>query len=146
MGSTQKVNIDEIYAATPGAITLHEDTTDNRTTQQPQHIHVRHTVSIPQYTSTARHNNTCQTTSGMRTRQQHTVKTQQTIVQRLEGQLQLKHVTRLERGQPLVFLGRQIEYYNDQIALSMTKEYYNSQLSLYNIKENTNNLSTTGTK
>eukprot|EP00971_Amphidinium_carterae_P049464 974382-Amphidinium_carterae.1 len=33
------------------------------------------------------------------------------FLQRLQGQLQLKHVTKLERGQPLVFLGRQIEYY-----------------------------------
>eukprot|EP00971_Amphidinium_carterae_P142873 2830529-Amphidinium_carterae.1 len=53
--------------------------------------------------------------------------------------------TRTE-GQPLVFLGRQIEDYNDHSALSMTKEYYTSLLSLYNIKENTNSLSTTGTK
>eukprot|EP00971_Amphidinium_carterae_P262486 5206810-Amphidinium_carterae.1 len=60
------------------------------------------------------------------------------FLKQLEGQLQLKHVTKLERGQPLVFLGRQIEYYNDHIALSMTREYYNSLLSLYNIKENTN--------
>eukprot|EP00971_Amphidinium_carterae_P111215 2202872-Amphidinium_carterae.1 len=68
------------------------------------------------------------------------------FLQRRQGQLQLKHVTKLERGQPLVCLGRQIEYYNDQIALNMTKEYYSSRLSLYNIKENTTNLSTTGTK
>eukprot|EP00971_Amphidinium_carterae_P192860 3827081-Amphidinium_carterae.1 len=43
------------------------------------------------------------------------------FLQRLQGQLQLKQMTKLERGQPLVFLGRQIEYYNDHIALSMTK-------------------------
>eukprot|EP00971_Amphidinium_carterae_P223461 4433734-Amphidinium_carterae.1 len=72
-------------------------------------------------------------------------KTKQFLKQ-LEGQLQLKHATKLERGQPLVFLGRQSEYYNDHIALSMTKEYHNSLLSLYNIKDNTNSLSTTGTK
>eukprot|EP00971_Amphidinium_carterae_P002770 54576-Amphidinium_carterae.1 len=41
------------------------------------------------------------------------------FLQQLQGQLQLKHVTKLERGQPLVFFGRQIEYYNDH----MTKEY-----------------------
>eukprot|EP00971_Amphidinium_carterae_P073977 1462639-Amphidinium_carterae.1 len=64
----------------------------------------------------------------------------------LRQQLDLKHVTKLERGQPLVFLGRQIEYYGDHIALSMTKDYYNNLLGLYNIKENTNSLSTTGTK
>eukprot|EP00971_Amphidinium_carterae_P190407 3778800-Amphidinium_carterae.1 len=68
------------------------------------------------------------------------------FLQRLQGHLQLKHVTKLERGQPLVFLGRQIEYINDHIALSMTKDYYNSLLFLCNIKENTNSLSTTGTK
>eukprot|EP00971_Amphidinium_carterae_P177185 3514009-Amphidinium_carterae.1 len=68
------------------------------------------------------------------------------FLQQLEGQLQLKHVTKLERGQPVVFLGRQIEYYNDHNALSITQEYYNSLLSLYNIKENTNSLSATGTK
>eukprot|EP00971_Amphidinium_carterae_P266766 5291601-Amphidinium_carterae.1 len=68
------------------------------------------------------------------------------FLQRLQGQLDLKHITKLERGQPLVCLGRQIDSYNGHIALSMTKEYYNSLLSLYNIKENTNSLSTTGTK
>eukprot|EP00971_Amphidinium_carterae_P154607 3065870-Amphidinium_carterae.1 len=69
-----------------------------------------------------------------------------TFLQQLESQLQLKHVTKLQPGQPLVFLGRQIEYYKDHIALSMTKDYYKSLLSLYNIKENSNSLSTTGTK
>eukprot|EP00971_Amphidinium_carterae_P075529 1492277-Amphidinium_carterae.1 len=59
------------------------------------------------------------------------------FLKQLERQLQLKHVTKLEREQPLVYLGRQIEYYNDHIALSMTKVYYNSLLSLYNIKDNT---------
>eukprot|EP00971_Amphidinium_carterae_P349253 6490922-Amphidinium_carterae.1 len=70
-----------------------------------------------------------------------------TFRQKMESQLQLKHITKLQRDQPLVLeilLGRQIEYYNDHIALSMTKEYYTSLLSLYNIKENTNSLSTTG--
>eukprot|EP00971_Amphidinium_carterae_P294521 5847742-Amphidinium_carterae.4 len=69
-----------------------------------------------------------------------------TFLQKLESQLQLKHVTKLQREQPLVFNGRQIEYYGDHFALSMTKEYYKSVLSLYNIKENTNSLATTGTK
>eukprot|EP00971_Amphidinium_carterae_P017373 342501-Amphidinium_carterae.1 len=69
-----------------------------------------------------------------------------TILQKLESQLQLKHVKKLQRDQPLVLLGRQIEYYGDHIVLSMTKDYYTSLLSLYNIKENTNSLSTTGTK
>eukprot|EP00971_Amphidinium_carterae_P269599 5348296-Amphidinium_carterae.1 len=32
--------------------------TYNITTQQPQHIHVKHSISTPQHTSTARHNNT----------------------------------------------------------------------------------------
>eukprot|EP00971_Amphidinium_carterae_P184990 3673053-Amphidinium_carterae.1 len=59
------------------------------------------------------------------------------FLEQLRQQLDLKHVTKLERGQPLVFLGWQIEYYGDHIALSMTKEYYNTLLSLYNIKENT---------
>eukprot|EP00971_Amphidinium_carterae_P281379 5586282-Amphidinium_carterae.1 len=68
------------------------------------------------------------------------------FLKQLEGQLLMKHVTNLERGRPLVFLGRQVEYYNDHIVLSMTKEYYNSLLSLYNIEDNTNSLSTTGTK
>eukprot|EP00971_Amphidinium_carterae_P021051 415347-Amphidinium_carterae.1 len=68
------------------------------------------------------------------------------FIQRLESQLQLKHVAKLQRDQPLVFLGRQIEYFNDHIALSMTQDYYDSLLKLYNIKENTNSLSTTGTK
>eukprot|EP00971_Amphidinium_carterae_P045130 888064-Amphidinium_carterae.1 len=70
----------------------------------------------------------------------------QTFLKKLESQLQLKHVTKLQREQPLVFLGRQIQYYGDHIALSMTKKYYKSLLSLYNIKEKTNSLSTTGTK
>eukprot|EP00971_Amphidinium_carterae_P239099 4746561-Amphidinium_carterae.2 len=69
-----------------------------------------------------------------------------TFLQKLESQLQLKHITKLQRDQPLVCLGRHIEYYNDPIALNMTKEYYTSLMSLYNIKENTNSLSTTGTK
>eukprot|EP00971_Amphidinium_carterae_P114672 2271823-Amphidinium_carterae.1 len=69
-----------------------------------------------------------------------------TFLKKLESQLQLKHMTKLQREQPLVFLGRQIQYYGDHIALSMTKEYYKSLLSLYNSKENTNSLSTTGTK
>eukprot|EP00971_Amphidinium_carterae_P069213 1369580-Amphidinium_carterae.1 len=69
-----------------------------------------------------------------------------TFLQTLASQLQLKHVTKLQRDQPLVFLGRQIEYYGDRMALSMKKDYYTSLLSLYNIKENTNRLSTTGTK
>eukprot|EP00971_Amphidinium_carterae_P191527 3800500-Amphidinium_carterae.3 len=56
-----------------------------------------------------------------------------TFLQKLESQLQLKQVTKLQRDQPLVFLGRQIEYYNDHIAFSMTKDYYTSPLSLYNI-------------
>eukprot|EP00971_Amphidinium_carterae_P008872 174961-Amphidinium_carterae.1 len=43
------------------------------------------------------------------------------FLDQLGQQLDLKHVTKLERGQPLVFLGRQIEYYGDHIALSMTK-------------------------
>eukprot|EP00971_Amphidinium_carterae_P053428 1052639-Amphidinium_carterae.2 len=53
----------------------------------------------------------------------------------------------LQRDQPLVFLRRKNEYYNDHIALSMTTEsdYCTSLLSLYNIKENTKSLSTTGT-
>eukprot|EP00971_Amphidinium_carterae_P072111 1426261-Amphidinium_carterae.1 len=68
------------------------------------------------------------------------------FLQRLREQLELKHVMKLERGQPLVFLGRQIEYINDHTALRMTKEYYTSLLSLYNIKQNTNSLPTTGTK
>eukprot|EP00971_Amphidinium_carterae_P176868 3507103-Amphidinium_carterae.1 len=68
-----------------------------------------------------------------------------TFLQKLESQPQLKHITKLQRDQPLVFLGRQIEYYNDHIAHSMTTDYYTSLLSLYNIKENTNSLSTTGT-
>eukprot|EP00971_Amphidinium_carterae_P350205 6491433-Amphidinium_carterae.1 len=57
------------------------------------------------------------------------------FLKKLESQLQLKHVTKLQRDQPLVFLERQIEYYNDHIALSMTKDYYTSLLSLYNIKD-----------
>eukprot|EP00971_Amphidinium_carterae_P035474 698503-Amphidinium_carterae.1 len=36
-----------------------------------------------------------------------------TFLQKLESQLQLKHNTKLQRNQALVFLGRQIEYYND---------------------------------
>eukprot|EP00971_Amphidinium_carterae_P329634 6462225-Amphidinium_carterae.1 len=68
-----------------------------------------------------------------------------TFLQKLESQLQLKHITKLQRDQTLVFLGRPIEYYNDHIAYSMTKDY-TSLLSLYNIKENTNSPSTTGTK
>eukprot|EP00971_Amphidinium_carterae_P109458 2167493-Amphidinium_carterae.1 len=43
------------------------------------------------------------------------------FLEQLRQQLDLKHVTKLERGQPLVFLGRQIEYYRDHTALSMTK-------------------------
>eukprot|EP00971_Amphidinium_carterae_P298208 5925528-Amphidinium_carterae.1 len=54
--------------------------------------------------------------------------------QKLESQLQLKHVTKLHREQPLVFLGRQIHYYGDHSALSKTSEYYKSLLSLYKIK------------
>eukprot|EP00971_Amphidinium_carterae_P269585 5348105-Amphidinium_carterae.2 len=69
-----------------------------------------------------------------------------TFLQKLESQLQLKHMMKLQRDQLLVFLGRQIEHYNDHIALNMTKDYYTSLLSLYNVKENTNRLSTTGTK
>eukprot|EP00971_Amphidinium_carterae_P245757 4880747-Amphidinium_carterae.1 len=42
------------------------------------------------------------------------------FLEQLRQQLELKHVTKLERGKALVFLGRQIEY-NDHIALSMTK-------------------------
>eukprot|EP00971_Amphidinium_carterae_P122386 2423346-Amphidinium_carterae.4 len=45
-----------------------------------------------------------------------------TFLKKLVSQLQLKHITKLRRDQPLVFLGRQIEYYNDHIALSMTKD------------------------
>eukprot|EP00971_Amphidinium_carterae_P214175 4250286-Amphidinium_carterae.1 len=44
-----------------------------------------------------------------------------TFLKKLESLLPLKHITRLQRDQPLVFLGRQIGYYNDHIALSMTK-------------------------
>eukprot|EP00971_Amphidinium_carterae_P129663 2568451-Amphidinium_carterae.1 len=51
------------------------------------------------------------------------------FLEQLRAQLDLKHVTKLEQGQPLVFLGRQIEYFGDHIALSMTKDYYNSLLS-----------------
>eukprot|EP00971_Amphidinium_carterae_P124297 2462414-Amphidinium_carterae.1 len=51
-----------------------------------------------------------------------------TFLQKLESQLQLKHITKLQRDQPLVFLGRQIECHNDHIALIMTKEYYTSLL------------------
>eukprot|EP00971_Amphidinium_carterae_P110239 2183973-Amphidinium_carterae.1 len=65
---------------------------------------------------------------------------------RLEQQLQLKHIMKLQGDQPLVFLGRQVEYYGGRIALSMTKEYYDSLLSLYNICSNTNSLATTGAK
>eukprot|EP00971_Amphidinium_carterae_P048866 962964-Amphidinium_carterae.2 len=47
-----KVNIDEIYAATPAAMTLRILLTLAASTiTQPQHIHVRHTISIPQYTT-----------------------------------------------------------------------------------------------
>eukprot|EP00971_Amphidinium_carterae_P131547 2604984-Amphidinium_carterae.1 len=60
------------------------------------------------------------------------------FLEQLRQQLDLNYVTKLERGQPLVFLGRQMEYFGDHIALSMIKDYYNSLLSLYNIKENTN--------
>eukprot|EP00971_Amphidinium_carterae_P213443 4235868-Amphidinium_carterae.1 len=43
------------------------------------------------------------------------------FLQRLREQLELNHVTKLERGHPLVLVDRQIEYYGDHIALSMTK-------------------------
>eukprot|EP00971_Amphidinium_carterae_P267356 5303254-Amphidinium_carterae.2 len=56
-----------------------------------------------------------------------------TFLQKLESQLQLKHVTKLQREQPLVFLGRQIEYDSDHIALSMTKEYYKSRQQWENL-------------
>eukprot|EP00971_Amphidinium_carterae_P250695 4976724-Amphidinium_carterae.1 len=147
-----------------------ENLADIGTTQEPQHLHVRHTIRISQHTSTIGHHNTCQTTTRMRSRrrrQQHTLETQQlkqlyglrdspqlssipkqlglrqlrsnqcvyhddditvmvyvddllligdddkikTFRQKLESQLQLKHITKLQRDQPLVFLGRQIEYY-----------------------------------
>eukprot|EP00971_Amphidinium_carterae_P034394 676820-Amphidinium_carterae.1 len=67
------------------------------------------------------------------------------FLQRLEQQLQLKHITKLQQDQPLVFLGRQVEHYNDHIVLSMTKENYDSLLAIYNMKTNTNSLATTGT-
>eukprot|EP00971_Amphidinium_carterae_P260718 5172389-Amphidinium_carterae.3 len=178
-----------------------ENATYTCTTQGSQHIHVRHTISILEHTNTARNHNTCETTTGMRTRPKHTMETEQTtlrstgfqqhllmilkklglrqlrsdqcvyrsdditvmvyvddllligddykiktFLQSLEKELQLKHVTKLQRDQPLVFLGRQIEYYGDHIALSMTQDYYKSLLAIYSVKENTNSLSTTGTK
>eukprot|EP00971_Amphidinium_carterae_P230907 4581956-Amphidinium_carterae.5 len=61
-----------------------------------------------------------------------------TFLQKLESQLQLKHIAKLQRDQPLVFLGRQTEYYNDHMALSMTKDYYTSLPSLYNFHMKTN--------
>eukprot|EP00971_Amphidinium_carterae_P124584 2467980-Amphidinium_carterae.1 len=57
------------------------------------------------------------------------------FLKRLEGQLQLKHVTQLERGQPFVFLGRQIEHCNDHIAIALSMT--NSLLSQHQ-GENTN--------
>eukprot|EP00971_Amphidinium_carterae_P211009 4187073-Amphidinium_carterae.1 len=48
----------------------------------------------------------------------------------LEKQLQLKHVTKLQHDQPLVFLERQVEYYGDHIGHSMTKDYYDYTSSL----------------
>eukprot|EP00971_Amphidinium_carterae_P120500 2387814-Amphidinium_carterae.1 len=133
-GFTQKVNIDEIYAATPAAITLRILLT------QPQHIHEQ------QYLSNLRRNVNKTTTLwklnkqlyGLRDspqkfqlhlssilkqlRSDHCVYHNDDITvmvymddlpltgdddkikafqQQLEGQLQLKHVTKLERGQPL---------------------------------------------
>eukprot|EP00971_Amphidinium_carterae_P021779 429647-Amphidinium_carterae.1 len=63
------------------------------------------------------------------------------FLNRLEKQLQLKHVTKLHADQALVFprlfRGRQVEYYGGHIALSMTKDYYNSLLLLRNIRNHT---------
>eukprot|EP00971_Amphidinium_carterae_P122387 2423346-Amphidinium_carterae.5 len=42
-----------------------EDGTGLGTTQEPQHLRVRHTISMPQHTSTTRNDNTCQTTTRM---------------------------------------------------------------------------------
>eukprot|EP00971_Amphidinium_carterae_P165336 3277272-Amphidinium_carterae.1 len=68
------------------------------------------------------------------------------VINRPEQQLQLQHVTKQQRHQPLVCLGRRIDYYGNHIALSMTKDYCDSLPSLSNIQSNTNTLATTGNK
>eukprot|EP00971_Amphidinium_carterae_P052524 1034008-Amphidinium_carterae.1 len=45
----------------------------------------------------------------------------QSFLKTLEAELQLKHVTKLQRHTLLISLGRQIEYYNDHIAMEHDK-------------------------
>eukprot|EP00971_Amphidinium_carterae_P017642 347538-Amphidinium_carterae.1 len=70
----------------------------------------------------------------------------QSFLKTLAEVLQLKHVTKLQRDAPLIFLGRQTECYNDHIVTSMTKEYNNTLLQLYSIQEEYELLSTRGNK
>eukprot|EP00971_Amphidinium_carterae_P011383 224201-Amphidinium_carterae.1 len=68
----------------------------------------------------------------------------QRFLKTLAEVLQLKHVTKIQSDTPLIFLGRQLEYYNNCIVMNMTKEYYSTFVQLYNTKESTNSLATTG--
>eukprot|EP00971_Amphidinium_carterae_P085784 1697154-Amphidinium_carterae.3 len=58
----------------------------------------------------------------------------QTFLKTLEAQLQLKHVTKLQRNKI------------HHIAMGMTEGCCNTQLKLYKMQENTNALSTTGNR
>eukprot|EP00971_Amphidinium_carterae_P257383 5109632-Amphidinium_carterae.1 len=79
-GFTQKVNIDAIYAATPAAITLRMLLTIAQLNNHSIYMSNIHSafLNTPVQPSTTILVKRTQTTSGMRTRQQHTVETQQT--------------------------------------------------------------------
>eukprot|EP00971_Amphidinium_carterae_P225099 4465260-Amphidinium_carterae.1 len=59
----------------------------------------------------------------------------QNFLKTLEAELQLKHVTKVQKVTPLIFLGRHVESYSDHIVMSMTKKYYDTLLKLFNLQE-----------